>query len=70
MSPYRLTVFGLRTGWFFTRTYARILRPGIASALDQLPTPNAALRRCFDKLEEEVNAWVERQIWPREFSTA
>jgi hypothetical protein len=40
--------------------YARILRPGIASTLNQLPTPNAALRRCFDKLEQEVNAWVDK----------
>ena len=38
----------------------RILRPGIASALGQLPTLNAALRRCSDKLEQEINAWVEK----------
>jgi hypothetical protein len=43
-----------------TRTYARILRPGIASALGQLPIPNAALRRCFDKLELEINAWTDK----------
>jgi len=57
---YRLTSFGLRTGWFFTRTYARIIRPGIASALGQLPTPNAALRRCFDKLELEIKDWADK----------
>ena len=57
---YRLTGFGLRTGWFFTRTYSRILRPGIASTLGQLPTPNTALRRCFDKLELEINAWADK----------
>ena len=56
---YRLTSFGLRTGWFFTRTYARILRPGLAGTLPQPTTPNAALRRCFDKLDTEINAWVE-----------
>jgi hypothetical protein len=57
---YQLTGFGLRTGWFFTRTYARIIRPGIASALGQLPTPNAALRRCFDKLELEIKDWADK----------
>ena len=57
---YRLTGFGQRTSWFFSRTYARILRPGMASALGQLPTPNTALRRCFDKLELEIRAWADK----------
>ena len=57
---YRLTSFGLRTGWFFTRAYARILRPGYASTLPELPAPNPALRRCFDKLDHEVKAWIEK----------
>jgi hypothetical protein len=55
---YRLTSFGLRTGWFFTRAYARILRPGYVSTLPELPAPNPALRRCFDKLDQEVKAWI------------
>jgi hypothetical protein len=25
----------------------------------QLSTPNASLRRCFDKLDQAVKAWVE-----------
>lgn len=57
---YRLTAFGLRTSWFFTRTYTRILRPGLATTLPHLATPNAALRRCFDKLDLEINTWVEK----------
>ena len=32
----RLTDLGLRSEWFFTRTYARILRPGLATSS---PTP-------------------------------
>jgi hypothetical protein len=36
---------------FFTRTYGRILRPGMAAGvLGQFPTPNAALAGSFDKL--------------------
>jgi hypothetical protein len=55
---YRLTDLGLRTAWFFTRTYSRILRPGIGRILPELSTPNGSLRRCFDKLDQEVKAWV------------
>jgi hypothetical protein len=56
---YRLTDLGLRTGWFFTRTYSRILRPGLGRILPELSTPNTTLRRCFDKLDREVKSWVE-----------
>lgn len=34
---YRVTDFGLRTALFFTRTYTRILRPGLAQALPEIP---------------------------------
>jgi hypothetical protein len=34
--------------------------PGYASTLPQLPAPNPALRRCFDKLDQEVKAWIEK----------
>jgi len=44
---YRLTDLGLRSGWFFTRTYARILPPGLSNILPQLsaPTPTSSLLR-------------------------
>jgi hypothetical protein len=55
---YRLTDLGLRTGWFFTRTYARILRPGLGRILPELSAPDGPLRRCFDKLDQQVKSWV------------
>jgi len=55
---YRLTDLGLRTGWFFTRTYSRILRPGLGRILPELSAPNGSLRRCFDKLDQQVNSWI------------
>jgi hypothetical protein len=55
---YRLTPTGLRTAWFFTRTYSRILRPGLGNVLPQLSCSNTPLRRCFDKLDQEVKSWV------------
>jgi hypothetical protein len=57
---YRLTPFGFRVAVFCSRTYARILRPGLGLVLptaSSVPTP---LRRSFDKLEQEVNSWVEQ----------
>jgi hypothetical protein len=45
---YRVTEFGLRVALFFTRTYNRILRPGLAAALPTLRAINAPLKRAFD----------------------
>jgi hypothetical protein len=56
---YRITNPGLRTLWFCTRTYSRLLRPGLGSVLPELSPPNSALRRSFDKLDQEVTAWIE-----------
>src|SRR4029453_17763232 len=41
---YRVTAPGLRTALFFTRVYARVLRPGLAHVLPRAPTPTSALR--------------------------
>jgi hypothetical protein len=56
---YRITDLGLRTAWFCTRTYSRILRPGLGSILPELSPPNSSLRRSFDKLHQKVTAWIE-----------
>jgi hypothetical protein len=56
---YRITNPGLRILWFCTRTYNRILRPGLASVLPQISAPNSSLRRSFDKLDQEVTAWIQ-----------
>ena len=56
---YRITDLGLRTAWFCTRTYSRILRPGLGSILPELSPPNSSLRRSFDKLHQEVTSWIQ-----------
>jgi DNA-binding HxlR family transcriptional regulator len=56
---YRLTSFGLRVARFCTRTYARILRPGLGRVLPATSSMQCPLRRSFEKLEQEVNSWVE-----------
>jgi hypothetical protein len=63
---YRVTEFGLRVALFFTRTYNRILRPGLAVALPGLSAIDAPLKRALDKLDTQVNAWIEQaQLAPK-----
>jgi len=55
---YRLTPTGLRTALFFTRVYARILRPGLARIVPATPCGDVALRPYFAKLEVAIDQWV------------
>ena len=57
---YRLTDIGIRVAVFCTRTYSRILRPGLGLVLPATSSLLSPLRRCFDKLEQEVNSWVDQ----------
>jgi hypothetical protein len=57
---YRMTSFGIRVAVFCTRAYSRILRPGLGLALPATSSFPGSLRRSFDKLEQEVNSWVDR----------
>jgi hypothetical protein len=57
---YRLTPFGLRIAVFFSRTYARLLRPGLACLASKTPNGNR-LRHAFEKLEQEIHQFCERE---------
>jgi hypothetical protein len=57
---YRVTDFGFRTALFFTRTYIRVLRSGLASALPDLCPIDSPLKRSFDTIENEVHAWIKK----------
>lgn len=57
---YRLTSPGLRVALFFTRTYDHLLRPGLGQILPALSRSSTPLRRAFDKIDSEVNAWVSQ----------
>lgn len=56
---YCLTAFGLKTALFYSRTYQRLLRPGLAQLLDEriaLSTPlGAAFLRFQEVLDDHVN---------------
>jgi hypothetical protein len=57
---YCLTSFGFRVAVFCTRTYARILRPGLGLALPPTSPYPRSLRRSFDKLEQDLASWVQQ----------
>jgi len=52
---YQVTAFGWRVAFFFTRTYARLLRPGLAAIVPQAPLLNNRLQLRFDQLERALN---------------
>ncbi|MGC1967683.1 MAG: hypothetical protein WA673_14575 [Candidatus Acidiferrales bacterium] len=57
---YQLTHLGLRSAWFFTRSYSHILRPGLGKILPQLHPISSSLNRCFDKLDQEIHACIQQ----------
>jgi hypothetical protein len=54
---YRFTPTGLRTALFYTRIYARVLRPGLALVSPAAPDHHPQLTRAFQAAEDAVNAW-------------
>ena len=58
---YRLTPDGLRIALFFSRTYARLLRPRLAQIMPEAPPLQSALRTAFDRLESEIHACCEQE---------
>ncbi len=55
---YQVTDFGWRVAFFFTRLYARVLRPGLAQIVPQTPPLNHRLRLRFDQLDLTINDWI------------
>jgi len=56
---YRLTERGIQVAMFFTRTYARILRPGLAQITGQEWEGCSSLRRSFDQLLRHIDQFVD-----------
>jgi hypothetical protein len=61
---YRVTDSGWRTALFCTRSYNRILRPGLAVVMPQEVCTDAPLRRSFDRLDAALNEWIDAQKVP------
>ena len=60
--PTRLQ--GGRTTLFCTRTYNRLLRPGLAQIIPEIARDDSELRRGFDQLDEKIDRWIEREKVP------
>jgi hypothetical protein len=62
---YRLTKKGIITAIFFTRSYARVLRSGMAQALPPEWSGATPLRRSFDALLQGIDGFVaEAKLTP------
>jgi hypothetical protein len=59
--PYQLTPDGRRIALFFSRTYARLLRPKLAEIMPQAPPVASTLRPAFARLNSEIDACCEEQ---------
>lgn len=57
---YRVTALGLRAALFCTRSYTRILRPGLAFAVPGHRAIEMPLKRSFDNIEKEIQHWVNK----------
>ncbi len=58
---YQLTPDGLRIALFFSRTYARLLRPKLAEIMPQAPPIASPLRNAFDRLNSAIDACCQEQ---------
>jgi hypothetical protein len=57
---YRVTDFGFRVALFFTRTYNRLLRPGLAAVQPTLCAIASRLNRAFDRVVTEINTMINQ----------
>jgi len=57
---YRVSDFGFRIALFFTRTYNRLLGPGLAAALPALRATTTPLKRAFDALAAQIDTMINR----------
>jgi hypothetical protein len=58
---YRVTDQGWRTILFCTRFHNRLLQPGLAQVVPKEAAPGTPLRRCFDRLDEAIEQWIQEQ---------
>jgi hypothetical protein len=61
---YQLTRQGWRTALFCTRTFNRILRPGLAQIVPREALDDSPLRRAFDNFDELIDHWIEETKVP------
>lgn len=58
---FRITPEGLRVALLFSRTWARLLRPGLSLIAPPAPDNQHPLRRAFERLEKEIHSFTDAQ---------
>jgi hypothetical protein len=57
---YRVTDRGVRIALFFTRSYARLLRPGLTDAFTTDLPDNPPLQHAFAKVQQTINDYADK----------
>jgi hypothetical protein len=55
---------GGRAALFCTRTYNRLLRPGLALIIPKEAQEDSDLRRAFDEFDQEIDRWIKIEKVP------
>lgn len=58
---YQLTPFGLKTALFYSRTYQRVIRPGLSLLEPAPPHDNARLTRAYRQFQTELSDYFAQQ---------
>jgi len=61
---YRVTRDGNRAALFCTRTYNRLLRPGLAQIIPEEAQEDSELRHVFDEFDQKINHWITQEKVP------
>jgi hypothetical protein len=61
---YQVTRQGARAALFLTRTYNRLLRPGLAQIVPIEVLDDSELRRGFDQIDAVIQRWIEKAKVP------
>jgi hypothetical protein len=60
---YQVTALGFRVALFLTRSYSRLLRPGLATLGPQEPPASIPLRQAFNRVDLAIQqAWDAQQV--------
>jgi hypothetical protein len=54
----------MRIALFCTRTYNRVLRPGLAQIIPEDAQDDSELRRTFNQFDRKIEDWISQQKVP------
>ena len=55
---YDVTARGLRIALYFTRSYARVIRPGLSDLFSEKPMPSAKLQDAMNRVDQAIDDHV------------